>query len=37
MIMITNELLIYEVVRPRRKWENNIKMNLGGSGWGGMD
>jgi hypothetical protein len=23
--------------RPRRRWVNNIKMNLGGIGWGGVD
>jgi hypothetical protein len=23
--------------RPRRRWEDNIKMDLGGIGWGGMD
>jgi hypothetical protein len=22
--------------RPRRRWVNNIKMDLGGIGWGGM-
>jgi hypothetical protein len=22
--------------RPRRRWEDNIKMNLGEIGWGGM-
>jgi hypothetical protein len=23
--------------RPRRRWENNIEMDLGEIGWGGMD
>jgi hypothetical protein len=23
--------------RPRRRWEDNIKMDLRGIGWGGMD
>ena len=23
--------------RPRRRWEDNIKMNLQEVGWGGMD
>jgi hypothetical protein len=23
--------------RPRRRWENNIKMNLREAGWGSMD
>jgi hypothetical protein len=23
--------------RPRRRWVNNIKMNLRETGWGGMD
>jgi hypothetical protein len=23
--------------RPRRRWVDNIKMNLGGMGWGGVD
>jgi hypothetical protein len=23
--------------RPRRRWEDNIKMNLRDIGWGGMD
>jgi hypothetical protein len=23
--------------RPRRRWEDNIKMDLLGIGWGGMD
>jgi hypothetical protein len=23
--------------RPRRRWEDNIKMNLGEIGWGGVD
>jgi hypothetical protein len=23
--------------RPRRKWENNTKMDLRGIGWSGMD
>jgi hypothetical protein len=23
--------------RPRRRWEDNIKMDLGEIGWGGMD
>jgi hypothetical protein len=23
--------------RPKRRWEDNIKMDLGDSGWGGMD
>ena len=23
--------------RPRRRWEDNIKMNLQEAGWGGMD
>jgi hypothetical protein len=23
--------------RPRRRWENNIKINLHEVGWGGMD
>jgi hypothetical protein len=23
--------------RPRRRWEDNIRMNLRGIGWGGMD
>jgi hypothetical protein len=23
--------------KPRRKWENNIKIDLQGVGWGGMD
>jgi hypothetical protein len=25
------------VERPRRRWENNIKMDLREVGWGGMD
>jgi hypothetical protein len=25
------------LVRPRRKWEDNIKMDLRGIGWGGME
>jgi hypothetical protein len=25
------------LVRPRRRWENNIKMDLQVVGWGGMD
>jgi hypothetical protein len=23
--------------RPRLRWEDNVKMNLNGIGWGGMD
>jgi hypothetical protein len=23
--------------RPRRRWVNNIKMDLGKTGWGGVD
>jgi hypothetical protein len=23
--------------RPRRRWENNVKMDLRGIGWGGAD
>jgi hypothetical protein len=23
--------------RPRRRWEDNIRMDLGEIGWGGMD
>jgi hypothetical protein len=26
-----------ELGTPRRKWEDNIKMDLGEIGWGGMD
>jgi len=25
------------LVRPRHRWEDNIKMNLQEVGWGGMD
>ena len=25
------------LVRPRRRWENNIKINFEGVEWGGMD
>jgi hypothetical protein len=25
------------VGRPRRRWEDNVKMNLKEVGWGGMD
>jgi hypothetical protein len=25
------------LVRPRRKWVNNVKMDLGGIGWDGVD
>jgi hypothetical protein len=24
-------------IRPRRTWEDNIKIDLKGTGWGGMD
>jgi hypothetical protein len=25
------------LIRPERRWEDNIKMDLRGIGWGGMD
>jgi hypothetical protein len=37
MILVTRPEGKSPLGRPRRKWVDNIKMNLRETGWGGMD
>jgi hypothetical protein len=37
LILTSNHLILKGDLRPRRRWEDNIKMGLREAGWGGAD